>query len=171
MTRGAFHSTKTFENLETASNGTEIIQKLLNFRNVNHSIENSRNPGSKVQWKEKIGVYLARLFSFLENLENTVPFATESRRKFKPDVLVEFQSAQGKLDGPFAVRPTGPSNHICAEKKNEGNFLKFLGVKYFAFRFSEIIMFYSLIETKQKCDIPYFLDRCLFKIGLTGEEL
>ena len=117
MTRGAFHSTKTFENLETASNGTEIIQKLLNFRNVNHSIENSRNPGSKVQWKEKIGVYLARLFSFLENLENTVPFATESRRKFKPDVLVEFQSAQGKLDGPFAVRPTGPSNHICAEKK------------------------------------------------------
>ena len=117
MTRGAFHSTKTFENLETASNGTEIIQKLLNFRNVNHSIENSRNPGSKVKWKEKIGVYLARLSSFLENLENTLPFATESRRKFKPDVLVELQSAKGKLDGPFAVRPTGPSNHICAKKK------------------------------------------------------
>ena len=117
MTRGAFYSTKTFENLETASNGTENIQTLLNFRNVNHSTENSRNPGSKVKWKEKIGVYLARLSSFLENLENTLPFATESRRKFKPDVLVELQSAKGKLDGPFAVRPTGPSNHICAKKK------------------------------------------------------
>ena len=163
MTRGAFHSTKTFENLGTASNGTEIIQKLLNFRNVNHSIENSRNPGSKVQWKEKIGVYLARLSSFLENLENTVPFATESRRKFKPDVLVELQSAQVKLDGPFAVRPMGPSNHICAKKK--------MNEIFFAFRFSEIIMFYSLIETKQKCDIPYFLDRRLFKISLKGEEL
>ena len=57
-TRGAFHSTKTFENLETAANGTEIswksfqkFRKLLNFRNVNHSTENL-NSGSKVEWKE-----------------------------------------------------------------------------------------------------------------------
>ena len=56
---GAFHSTKTFENLETAANGTEIswksfqkFQKLLNFRNANDSTENFRNSGSKVEWKE-----------------------------------------------------------------------------------------------------------------------
>ena len=50
VTKGAFHLTKTFENLETAVNGTEISrkgvqksQKLLNFRNANHSTENSRS--------------------------------------------------------------------------------------------------------------------------------
>ena len=50
LTKGAFHLTKTFENLETAVNGTEISrkgvqksQKLLNFRNANHSTENSRS--------------------------------------------------------------------------------------------------------------------------------
>ena len=56
---GAFHSTKTFENFETAANGTEIswksfqkFRKLLNFRSANHSIEDFRNSGSKVEWKE-----------------------------------------------------------------------------------------------------------------------
>ena len=135
MTRGAFHSTKTFENLETASNGTEIIQKLLNFRNVNHSIENSRNPGRKVQWKEKIGVYLARLSSFLENLENTVPFATESRRKFKLDVLVEWKAPKVNWRDLSRVEPIGPSKHICAKKKNERNSLKFFRCKIFCLPF------------------------------------
>ena len=54
-TSGAFHSTKTFENLETAANGTGIswksFRKLLNFRSANHSTENFRNSGSKVEWK------------------------------------------------------------------------------------------------------------------------
>ena len=58
---GTFHSTKTFENLETSANGTEIswksfqkFRKLLNFRNANHSTKNFRNSGSKVhvEWKE-----------------------------------------------------------------------------------------------------------------------
>lgn len=51
----AFHSIKTFENLETAANGTEIswkvfwqFQKLLNFWNMNFSTKNSRNSGRKV---------------------------------------------------------------------------------------------------------------------------
>ena len=100
---GAFHSSKTFENLETAANGTEMspksfqkFRKLLNFRNANHSTENSRNPGSKVEWKAnsrekflKIWVYLARLSSFVEILENALPLTSGSCRKFKADVLVE----------------------------------------------------------------------------------
>ena len=56
---GAFHSTKTFENVETAANGTEIswkrfqkFRKLLNFRNANHATENFRISGNKVEWKE-----------------------------------------------------------------------------------------------------------------------
>ena len=55
---GTFHSSKTFENLETAANGTEMslksfqkCRKLLDFRNANHSTKNSRNPGSTVEWK------------------------------------------------------------------------------------------------------------------------
>ena len=55
----AFHSTKTFKNLQTAANGTDVSQKsfqkfrkLLNFRNSNHSTENSRTFGNKVEWKE-----------------------------------------------------------------------------------------------------------------------
>ena len=103
VTKGAFHLTKTFENLETAANGTEMspksfqkFRKLLNFRNANHSTENSRNPGSKVEWKAnsrekflKIWVYLARLSSFVEILENALPLTSGSCRKFKADVLVE----------------------------------------------------------------------------------
>ena len=45
-----------------------VQKKLLNFGNANHSTVNSRNSGSKVEWKEKfrekfpkIWVYLARL--------------------------------------------------------------------------------------------------------------
>ena len=64
------------------------IPKAVEFPNANHWTENSRNSGSKVEWKEnfweKIWVYLARLSSFSEILENAVPFATGSCRKFKP---------------------------------------------------------------------------------------
>ena len=55
----AFHSTKTFENLESAANDTDIsrksfqkFRKLLNCRNANHSTENSRFSGSIVEWKQ-----------------------------------------------------------------------------------------------------------------------
>ena len=60
-TVGPFRSIqpKTFENLETAANGTDIFQKsfqkswkLLNFQNANYSTKNSRNCGKKVKWKE-----------------------------------------------------------------------------------------------------------------------
>ena len=72
------------------------IPKAVEFPNANPSTENSRNPGSKVEWKEnfqeKNWVYLARLSSFLEILENAVPFATESSKKYKADVLVEWEA-------------------------------------------------------------------------------
>ena len=57
--RFPIYSTKTFENLEAAANGTDIFRKnfqkfwkLLNFQNANHSTKNSRNSGNKVEWKE-----------------------------------------------------------------------------------------------------------------------
>ena len=75
--RGAFHSTKTLENLETAANGTEISQKrfqkfrkLLNFRKAKRSNEISRNSGREQSWIKtvklsgknlKIWAYVARL--------------------------------------------------------------------------------------------------------------
>ena len=55
--RGAFHSTKTFENLETAAMVQKFPEKFqeiletVDFRNANHSTENSGNSGSKVEWK------------------------------------------------------------------------------------------------------------------------
>ena len=50
---GLFHSTKMFENLGTAEDGAEISRKKIpNFWNAHHSTENSRNSGSKVEWKE-----------------------------------------------------------------------------------------------------------------------
>ena len=68
---GAFHSTKTFENLETAANGTEIswksvqkFRKLFNFRNTNHSTENVINSGSKVEWKENFREIFFRKFGY-----------------------------------------------------------------------------------------------------------
>ena len=64
-------------NLETAANGTDTsriqkFQKLLNLRNANHSTENSRNSGSKVEWKENIPEHWKMLFhSLLEVAENS----------------------------------------------------------------------------------------------------
>ena len=54
----SFHSTKTFVNVssykgsEISLNSFQKFWKLLNFRNANHSTENSRNSGSKVEGKE-----------------------------------------------------------------------------------------------------------------------
>ena len=129
MTRGAFHSTKTFEHLETAANGTKIIQKLLNFRNVNHSTENSRNPGSKVKWKEKIGVYLARLSSFIGNFGKYCSIRYWKWPKIQTGRFGWMESAQGKLEGPFAGRTNGTFQPHSCEKKKERNFLKFFRCK------------------------------------------
>ena len=54
-------------------------------------------PGTKPPCKffRKIWVYLSRLASFLEILENAVSFASGSCHKFKPDVLVELEAAIG----------------------------------------------------------------------------
>ena len=61
------------------------FRKLLNFRNANLSTENSRNPRSKVEWKEnfreKVSENLGiprEVVLVLEILENAVPLATGS---------------------------------------------------------------------------------------------
>ena len=94
----AFHLTKTFENVDSAANGTEISPKsvqtlLLNFEMRTIQPQNQEIPGAKLNGRttsrkksSKIWVYLARLSSFSEILESAVPFATGSCRKFKPDV-------------------------------------------------------------------------------------
>ena len=57
-------------------------------------ISGTKLSGKKTSGKtfSKIWVYLARLSSFSEILENTVPFATGSCRKLKADVLVEWKA-------------------------------------------------------------------------------
>ena len=120
MTSGAFHSTKTFENLGTAANGTENIQTLLNFRNVNHSTENSRNPGSKVKWKEKIGVYLEKVVLFFWKFwkilfHSLLKVVENSNRTFWLN-----GNAQGKLEGPFAGRTNVTFQpHLCEKKRKK----------------------------------------------------
>ena len=85
-----FHSTKTFENLATAANGTEIS------RNVNHS--NSRFSGSKVEIMERKlpGINFRKIRYTLRGCPvfgNFAPsFALGSCRKFKPNVLVEWKA-------------------------------------------------------------------------------
>ena len=80
-----------FQNLETAvrwyRNSQEKFPKLFNFRNANNSVENLRNSGSKVEWKENfqqkvsqnLGIPLHVLLS-LEILENAVPLSPGSYR-------------------------------------------------------------------------------------------
>ena len=77
-TMGAFHSTKTFENLETPANGTEFprkknffqkFRKLLHFRNTNHSTENFTDSWSKVEWKENFLEKPSKLSTFFKNFE------------------------------------------------------------------------------------------------------
>ena len=95
-TIGAFHSTRTFETLETAANGTEISRK--SFRNPGNGwISEMRTTQPKfleiftckaarkknfLENFSKIWVYLARLSSFMEIFENAGLFATGSSRKF-----------------------------------------------------------------------------------------
>ena len=88
--RGAFHSTKTFENLETAANDAEFSGKVsINSGNLliseirtiqlkiqeipRQKLNEKKTSGKKVL---KICVCLARLSSFWEILENAVPFTT-----------------------------------------------------------------------------------------------
>ena len=56
------------------------FRKLLNLRNANNSTENNSNCGGKVEWKENFREKKMAI------LVNTVPFATESCRKFTPHV-------------------------------------------------------------------------------------
>ena len=83
--------------METAANGVEVSlkrfeksRKLLNFRNANYSTENSRNSGSKIEWKENLGIP-REFVLFLDILENAVPLDTGSCRKFKQNFLVEWK--------------------------------------------------------------------------------
>ena len=108
------YSPKTFENLE---NGAEISRKrfqkfwkVLNFRNENHSTENSGNSGSKVEWKENfrgnifenLGI-TREVFLFFGNFGKcSVPFASGSCYEFKPNVLVEWK-APHDVHVPMAV--------------------------------------------------------------------
>ena len=113
--KGAFHSTKPFEYLETEANGTEIFKKsfqkfrkLLNFPNANHSkrkfcleIPREKMNGKKASGK-KSWVYLATLSSFLEVLKNAVLFATGKCRKFQQaDVLFEWKAPKVSLRKSF----------------------------------------------------------------------
>ena len=107
---------KLFENLETATNGTEISRKsfqkfwkLLNFQNANHSTESSSSSGSKVEWKENLREIFfenlgipCKVVLFLEILKNVVAFAPGSCRKFKLGVSVEWKALVGtKMKNPI----------------------------------------------------------------------
>ena len=107
---------KLFENLETATNGTEISRKsfqkfwkLLNFQNANHSTESSSSSGSKVEWKENLREIFfenlgipCKVVLFLEILKNVVAFAPGNCRKFKLGVSVEWKALVGtKMKNPI----------------------------------------------------------------------
>ena len=63
-------------------------------------IQGTKLSGKKTSGESpKILVYFERFSSFLEILPSAVPFATESCRKFKPNVLVEW-----KLKLPVVLR-------------------------------------------------------------------
>ena len=102
----AFHLTKTFENVDSAANGTEIspksIQKFLKLLNFemrtiqpqNQEIREAKLNGRTTSRKKfsKIWVYLARLSSFSEILESAVPFATGKLPKIQTRRLVEWKA-------------------------------------------------------------------------------
>ena len=116
-----YKATRRQGDVETAANGTEISRKsfqkfwkLFNFRNANHSTENSRFSGSKVEWRENLRENFFEILGiprkaslFLEILKNAVafaPFAPESCRKFEPDVSVEWKPlVETKMKNPSLV--------------------------------------------------------------------
>ena len=68
----------------------------------------------------KIWVYLARLTSLTEILENAVPFATGSCRKFKADLLVEWKAPNDEINRPSSnkFQNTMTIYHFRNEKGN-----------------------------------------------------
>lgn len=125
---GAFHSTKTSENLATVANGTEIsrenfqkVRELLNFWDANRSTESPENSVSKVEWKEnfsKIWVYHATLSGFVEIPKNTVPFDTGSCRN-----VVK------------SCHKTGSFGWMESARYFQENSQRWCHVRYFAFNF------------------------------------
>ena len=103
---GHFPFNQNFRKFGNSGNGTEISGKVSgNSWNCWISEMRTIQPkileilGAKLNGKEtsgktfsKIWLYLARFSSFLEILENAVPFATGSCQKFKPDVFVEWKA-------------------------------------------------------------------------------
>lgn len=96
MGRSPFY--QKFRNLRNRifSQSFRLIRELLSLRNTNHSIENSGRksnqseiPGMKFS---RIWVFLTRLFSFRDILENDVPFTTGNLRKLNPEFLVEWKA-------------------------------------------------------------------------------
>ena len=86
------------------------IRKLSNFWKANHLTDNS---GSKFKWNSnsckrssKILVNLARLSSFLEILENGVPFVIENLRKCAPSNRDLWENLEGKPALVTTVIPT-----------------------------------------------------------------
>ena len=110
-----FHSTKTFVNVSSykgskiSLNSFQKFWKLLNFRNANHSTENSRNSGSKlegkenrrVSWVPEVFLPVQQEFSMCQlgiSPEVLLFFkilkllAAKSFQKFTPDFLVEWKA-------------------------------------------------------------------------------
>ena len=90
---------KIWKQRQIVQKSFQKFRKLLNFRNVNHSTENSKkNPRAKLNGKntsgkkkvENLGIPRVVVL-FFGNLETVVPFTTGSCRKLKPDVLGEWK--------------------------------------------------------------------------------
>ena len=102
-TRDTFHSTKTFENLETAANGTEIFhksfqkfRKLLNFRMQTIQPKILEIPKAKLNGKKASGKKLGytsrgcpRFWKFWKMLFHSL---LEVAKKYKADVSVEWEA-------------------------------------------------------------------------------
>ena len=90
---------KIWKQRQIVQKSFQKFRKLLNFRNVNHSTENSKkNRRAKLNGKnnsgkkdENLGIPRVVVL-FFGNLETVVPFATgTSCRKLKPDSLGEWK--------------------------------------------------------------------------------
>ena len=91
---------QTFSGKVSRSSGSCWISKMRTIQSNILEIQGTKMNGKKTSGKfPKIWVYLERFSFFLEILPSAVPFATESCRKFKPNVLVEW-----KLKLPVVLR-------------------------------------------------------------------
>ena len=113
-----------YEELTRIKSGLNVEYVCVLLASNNQRLQSADEMKKKTSGKKfsKIWVYLARLSPFWEIMENAVPFATGSWRKFKPDFFGCIESALGLRAPPVTHKTPAAIFHNHPKHRNTEHF-------------------------------------------------